>query len=401
MQVDYLAVVERDRPVEEQSGPAHSVVDLDSQQVLAGDQIFRDLSVGHFFAVQVKHAGIITLDIKFRIEDIPRQFECKAEVTFRTVGHFFILVPQPAGFGDGSLVNPRFRQWFPDQPVKYWPYDMSHFFISAYAPYVDPSELNADETGIIGISDNTAVPYIEYRRCENPQSCVDLLWYFESLTKIPAATATQARGTMNMKMRHALARLEINVALASAPASGTKVLVEQISLKGRMAKTGRLSLSSQTTETVGEEPNVETKYYPVWSNQTYDKDNGGDDTDHTILIDNDDNNAASYGIIDSPIRYIEGMPYDWQPAGLRADDPETLDKNEGPQNALSTGDRQTYIYLIPQGTLSLEVKVKYHKMTSTGDDEPGEKTTTTAVTTVASPLRGNTTYTLNLTLSNI
>lgn len=287
------------------------------------------------------------------------------------------------------------------QPVKYWPYDMSHFFISAYAPYVDPSELNADETGIIGISDNTAVPYIEYRRCENPQSCVDLLWYFESLTKIPAATATQARGTMNMKMRHALARLEINVALASAPASGTKVLVEQISLKGRMAKTGRLSLSSQTTETVGEEPNVETKYYPVWSNQTYDKDNGGDDTDHTILIDNDDNNAASYGIIDSPIRYIEGMPYDWQPEGLRADDLETLDKNEGPQNALSTGDRQTYIYLIPQGTLSLEVKVKYHKMTSTGDDEPGEKTTTTAVTTVASPLRGNTTYTLNLTLSNI
>ena len=300
----------------------------------------------------------------------------------------------------GDMENPKTGYWS-YQPVKYWPYDMSHFFISAYAPYVNPSELNADETGIIGISDNTAVPYIEYRRCENPQSCVDLLWYFESLTKIPAATATQARGTMNMKMRHALARLEINVALASAPASGTKVLVEQISLKGRMAKTGRLSLSSQTTETVGEEPNVETKYYPVWSNQTYDKDNGGEDTDHTILIDNDDNNAASYGIIDSPIRYIDGMPYDWQPAGLRADDPETLDKNEGPQNALSTGDRQTYIYLIPQGTLSLEVKVKYHKMTSGGDDESGEKTTTAAVTTVANPLRGNTTYTLNLKLSDI
>ena len=298
-------------------------------------------------------------------------------------------------------IDPQTGYWS-YSPVKYWPNSMTHFYMSAYAPYVEPAALEglpADETGIIGISANTAMPYITYRRCENPQSCVDLLWYYESPATIPAATANKPAGTMSMKMRHALARLEINVALAAAPASGTKVLVEQISLKGRMAKTGQLHLYEQTTATEGEEPEVVTKYYPVWSGQTYDKDAGNADTDHTIIIANDDDNAASYGIIDSPIRYIDGMPYAWQPAGLTVYDAEA--ENKGYQNALSTGDRPTYIYLIPQGTLSLEVKVKYHKMTSGGDDVAGEKTTTAAVTTIANPLRGNTRYMLNLKLSGV
>lgn len=301
----------------------------------------------------------------------------------------------------GDMENPLTGYWS-YQPVKYWPTDLTHCYISAYAPYVEPAALEglpADETGIIGISANTAMPYITYRRCENPQSCVDLLWYYESPAAIPAATANKPAGTMSMKMRHALARLEINVALAAAPASGTKVLVEQISLKGKMAKTGQLHLYEQTTATEGEEPEVVTKYYPVWSGQTYDKDAGNADTDHTIIIANDDDNAASYGIIDSPIRYIDGMPYAWQPAGLTVYDAEA--ENKGYQNALSTGDRPTYIYLIPQGTLSLEVKVKYHKMTSEGDDVAGEKTTTAAVTTIANPLRGNTRYMLNLKLSGV
>ena len=97
------------------------------------------------------------------------------------------------------------------------------------------------------------------------------------------------------------------------------------------------------------------------------------------------------------------MPYDWQPEGLKADDPETTDKNEGPQNALSTGDRQTYIYLIPQETLELKIDVKYHKMTA-GTDVVGEKSidaspVKTPVT--ISPLKGNTRYVLNITLSDI
>ena len=71
-----------------------------------------------------------------------------------------------------------------------------------------------------------------------------------------------------------------------------------------------------------------------------------------------------------------------------------------PQNALSTGDRKTYVYLIPQPALTLTVLVRYHKMTTSTDDM-GVKTTTAVLTNVATPLRGNTTYSLNLILSGI
>lgn len=289
----------------------------------------------------------------------------------------------------GDMENPLKGYWS-YQPVKYWPADMNHFFISAYAPYVEPSSLaslTADDTGIVGLSTNTEEPYVEYRRCENPQSCVDLLWYYASPTKIPEGTASQAEGTLNMKMHHALARLEITIALTSDPVT-TKVLIEEIRLTGKMAKTGRLHLYEQTTITEGEEPNVVTKYYPIWSDWTYDKDDGDNDINHTILIDNDDNNTASYGIIDAPIRYIPGMPYNWQPTGLTTT----------AQNALSTGDRQTYIYLIPQENWSVTVQVKYKKLV---EGQPVPESSTKSVTTEANPLKGNTPYVLNITLSDI
>ena len=288
----------------------------------------------------------------------------------------------------GDMADP-LKGFWSYQPRKYWPTDLTHCYISAYAPYV---ELPIDDsgTGIVGISPNTEAPYITYRRCEKPSEVVDLLWYYERLTNIPAETAQQAAGTVAMKMHHALARLEIKLALASDPGT-TKVLIEKITLTGKMAKTGRLSLSSQETviENEGTEDEV-TRYYPVWSNQVFDKDGGGDDIDHTIQITNVENDLASYGIIDSQIRYVAGMPYSWQPAGL----------STALQNALSTGDRTGYVYLIPQSTLSLTVKVKYQKWAS-GDAAPtaGVKTTTVTPTALATPLKGNTTYTLNLTLS--
>lgn len=290
----------------------------------------------------------------------------------------------------GDMENPLTGYWS-YQPVKYWPTDLTHCYISAYAPYMDPADLEglpADATGIIGLSANSVAPYVDYRRCDKPSEVVDLLWYYEEPGSIPAA------GKLAMKMRHALARLELKVALASDvvldPVT-TKVLIEKITLTGKMAKTGQLHLYEQETviENQGLE-NEETKYYPIWSGQTY-------DLAHAIQIKNVDNDDASYGIIDSQVRYIEGMPYSWQPAGLST----TL------QNALSTGDRTGYVYLIPQPSakpeeggptgLELTVEVKYHQMTSGSD----KKTTTTKTTTVASPLKGNTTYTLNLTLKEI
>ena len=293
----------------------------------------------------------------------------------------------------GDMENPLTGYWS-YQPVKYWPTDLTHCYISAYAPYQE-LPIDGSGTGIYGLSDNSEAPYVDYRRCDNPQNVVDLLWYYEEPESIPAA------GKLAMKMRHALARLELKVALASdvvLDAGTTKVLIEKITLTGKMAKTGRLSLCSQTTEGSG----VGTKYYPVWSNQVFDKDGGGDDKDHIIQIKNEDNDPESYGIIDSQVRYIPGLPYDWQPEGLKVYNAEVEGKNY--LNALSTGDRIGYIYLIPQTTLSLKLNVKYHKITSAGVDTEGEKSidaspVKTPIT--ISPLYGNKTYTLTIRLSDI
>ena len=308
----------------------------------------------------------------------------------------------------GDLENPKKGYWS-YQPVKYWPSDLEHCYISAYAPYVEPADLvglDETKTGIIGMSENSEAPYIAYRRCETPASNVDLLWYYKDFAptdKIPEATAAQPAGTLNMKMRHALARLEIQVALATDVVldAGTKVLIEKITLTGNMAKTGRLHLYEQETETVVVNEEEVTKYYPVWSDQTYD--------DHTFQITNLDNDDGSYGIIDNQIRYIEGLPYSWQPAGLQVYNPSAPEgTDDGMRNALSTGDRTGYVYLIPQDVQNLTVKVKYHKMTAEGD-ETGVRTTTESTLRIPKPtlekpnpkLRGNATYTLKLKLSSI
>ena len=295
----------------------------------------------------------------------------------------------------GDMENPLTGYWS-YQPVKYWPTDLTHCYISAYAPYQE-LPIDGSGTGIIGLSDNSEAPYVDYRRCDNPQNVVDLLWYYEEPGSIPAA------GKLAMKMRHALARLELKVALAAAPASGTKVLIEKITLTGKMAKTGRLSLCSQTTviENEGTEDEV-TKYYPVWSDQVFDKNGSGDDKDHIIQIKNEGNDPESYGIIDSQVRYIPGLPYAWQPEGLKVYNAEVEGKNY--LNALSTGDRIGYIYLIPQTTLSLKLNVKYHKITSAGVDTEGEKSIDASPdpTPISiSPLYGNKTYTLTIRLSEI
>ena len=294
-----------------------------------------------------------------------------------------------------------YRGYWSYYPLKYWPTDLEHCYISAYAPYVKSTDLAgllADETktGIVGISGNNEAPYITYRRCKKPNEVVDLLWYykkFKDTDKIPEATTTLPAGTLNMKMRHALARLEIQVALAAAPASGTKVLIEKITLEGNMTKTAKLILNKD--DGTGDD------HYPHWEDlETPDVE------DRTIQITNIDNDAGSYGIIDSQVRYIPGLPYDWQPAGLKVYDAEVEGKNY--LNTLSTGDRQGYIYLIPQDNLELTVTVKYHKVTS-GSDVPGVKTTESTLHIPPKPseeapyppLKGNTKYTLNLTLSGI
>lgn len=295
------------------------------------------------------------------------------------------------------------------QPVKYWPTDLAHCYISAYAPYQELPIADPETTmGIYGLSTNSEVPYVDYRRCDNPEEVVDLLWYYERFAandKIPGLGTSKA-GILDMKMRHALARLEIKVALKEGTVlpTGTKVLIEKIILTGKMAKTGRLSLCSPPIPVIENKDTEDewTRLCPVWSNQKYDKNGSGVDTERTIKIKNEENDAESYGIIDSQVRYIPGMPYLWQPEGLKVYNPSApKGTDNGLRNALSTGDRMGFIYLIPQEKLELTVKVKYHKMTS-GSDVTGVKTTLEAETPITiSPLYGNKPYSLNIKLSDI
>ena len=264
------------------------------------------------------------------------------------------------------------RGYWSYHPVKYWPASLTGLYFCAYAPYVDKATADAataDDTGIVGMSDNTGItPYILYRRSLKPDENVDLLWCYY--------TNIASRNALTFNMRHALARLEVDVKVDALPAN-TKVLLKSISLTGTMTKTAKLILNNETVD--------ETKHYPVWEALE-----PADTENRTILIDNEDNNAASYGIIDSQVRYIDGLPYAWQPAGL----------STTAQNALSIGDRQGYIYLIPVGALTVGVTVVYYKWTE-GAATPTEVTKVFDSSTLVSSLKGNTPYVLTITLSDI
>lgn len=262
-------------------------------------------------------------------------------------------------------------------PQKYWPYDVASLYFCAYAPYVDvPGADDGLSTGIIGMSpNNSTTPYIRYRRCLQPEKNVDLLWNYSNPTTLPTPTGKEP-GTMVMTMYHALSRLKINVKVkdGTLPAD-TKILLKRIVLSGSMTKTGKLLLNEDDYDA------LTNHHVPRWTETGVDDDR----ENRKILIDHTENNAGSYGIIDPAVRYIEDLPYAWQPAGVQ----------EKLSNALTTTDRTTYVYLIPQESLTLNCKVTFVKMTAS-DIDTITKGPLSPIT--ITPMKGNTTYDLQLTL---
>jgi hypothetical protein len=259
-------------------------------------------------------------------------------------------------------------------PVKFWPMTVNgagetvpqNVTFCAYAPYVAAG----GATGITGVSANNEAPYLDYTLAEDLDETVDLLWN---------SCVPSVRGPIKFDMYHALARVAVNVKLNDAntyKTATTKVLISQITLStSTAAKTGRLKLDDDNTETIS----AVTCHYPTWTNQTT-----GDRTVDILNIDNSD----SYGIIAEEIRYIDDLPYSWQPEGLQ---------KGVASNALCTGDYpQAYIYFIPNEAdgLTLNCKVYYTLMDEAGNKYTGCKTRTDPV--VITPLRGNRTYQLNL-----
>ena len=264
-------------------------------------------------------------------------------------------------------------------PIKYWPADPRGLYFAAYAPYVESIPDPVGEiTGITGMTANNQEPYLDYTLSDKLEETVDLLWTCHRPTELKPFA---------FSMYHALARVAVNVKLVDAntyKTSTTKVLIRKITLSTTTAaKTGRLKLDTDKVEKIDDK----WYHYPTWSGQTTDA--------RTVNILNTDN-PSSYGIIAEEIRYIDDMPYKWQPEGLQKDD----EGNGVLANALCAADHhQAYVYFIPYDAgLSLTCTVYYTLMGSTGVPYNGHSTAAAPVA-VGTPLRGNRTYNLNLDIN--
>ena len=270
-------------------------------------------------------------------------------------------------------------------PLKYWPNsnaDKVCFY--AYAPYVPtPSTTASDATGIIGMSSNTeTTPYISDARAKHPEENVDLLW----AAYTPGAIKP-VRFAADHCLHHALARIKVSLGItngASLPV-GSKLLVKRVTFTGNFAKTGKLNLTGTGT-------------IPTWYDQVLANPSTDPDADKTIFIDhNPETNTASYGIIAEEARYIDGLPVAWQPAGLPHVNYAAADASTK-ANLLCMGDAVSYLYLIPQPSLTLSCVIDYCIITSAGVETEYHKTLNDGTSITIAPLNGNTTYDLTLTV---
>ena len=273
-------------------------------------------------------------------------------------------------------------------PLKYWPNDPAvadNLYFCAYAPYVESTDgLDADDTGIVALPsalDNT--PLLLYARARQLENTVDLLWSY-----LRPAASSSLKQNVALEMHHALARVAVNVKLNAAPAAATKVLVRRITITPTtLVKSATLDLTSHDTYILDEGTEDETTVtIPTWSDRTWES----TPANRVIIIDHDPaTTPASYGVIDNKIRYVPGLPYSWQPAGLT---------NSDYTNALSTDDHQAYLYFIPQDDFEVSFTVAYTIMRNDGTSTTGAKTTTTSPYVIGT-LRGNLTYNLNLNIT--
>lgn len=289
-------------------------------------------------------------------------------------------------------------------PTKYWPIQTVEengdlktvpqtVTFCAYAPYAEPADLVGATTGITGVSDNEEKPYLDYTLSEDLDETVDLLWTCYQPTEL---------GPIEFKMYHALARVAVNVMVDNTNEYKTsddwKVLISQITLSTSTAvKTGRLKLDNT------ESNDAVTNHYPIWTGTDPEHPENLEYTTRTVEIQNTDN-SKSYGIIAEDVRYIDDLPFSWQPKGV---------EKGVASNALCTGDYpQAYIYFIPnEAGLTLDCTVKYRLMNSaTGYTSPELSTTATNVPVPSKdnpndpdeplkPLRGNRTYLLKLIIN--
>jgi len=247
-------------------------------------------------------------------------------------------------------------------PLKYWPtpLDASHpLHFHAFAPYADITVTDSGQAGIYEVGCTTGsnpAPQLKYRNTTATANLHDnlLLYAYQTVTA-PSLTFT---------FRHALARVGVQMRTDCAPAAGTKILVESLTLSGTVATEGTLTIGST----------------PSWSVTTTGS--------RTFTISNSSDNAEAYAFLHNDVRYVGELPARWQPAkGL----------DETATSVLTLGDYAAYIYLIPQTTeLTLTCTVTY-RVCNPAADTVGDPITRTCQAQFT-PTTGSTTN-LNLKLT--
>lgn len=265
----------------------------------------------------------------------------------------------------GDDANANKNGYWTYYPLKYWPATSAgicSLYFCAYAPYVATADPAG--TGITGLAPNSSnTPYVDYTCAMRLENNVDLMWGCKRVGEVEAMS--QRLKPLKLTMHHALARIAVSVALTKAEPSivpdGAKVLVESVELSGAMAKSGRLSLNVANDK-------------PEWTNLVTEA--------RTVTIDNE---GSDWGIVDEQVRYVRGLPYNWQPQGLQA----------GKQpNVLSHEGHKAFLYLIPQSGLELSTKITCVVM-----EADGTETTVVRRGSCSLTLTGNTPYVLALTIN--
>ena len=337
--------------------------------------------------------------LPYEADAVPIAFECEAEggESDGTYGPYeSYTATHEADTAPDLMYNQEVTYVFPASgagngywiysPLKYWPNsDADKVWFYAYAPYVETPaaslQYDPTATGIIGMSSNTeTTPFILYARAKHPEENVDLLWEAYKPGEIKAVSFKN-----DNKLKHALARVKVSLALTngSSLAAGSKLLVKRVTFTGNFAKTGKLNLTG-------------TGDIPTW----YDQVLANTDTDKTIFIDcNPETNTDSYGIIAEGVRYIDGLPAAWQPAGMPHVNYSSADAATK-TNLLCMGDAPSYLYLIPQASLELSCELDYCIIAPDGTVTDYSKTLNDGTSFTIASLDGNTTYDLTLTITH-
>ena len=246
---------------------------------------------------------------------------------------------------------PRVPEHWEYTPLKFWPAPVGTLHFHAFAPYASAATTDTGQNGIVGVAATTGsspAPRLTYRLAtDKVGNVVNLLYTTQDVTTTD----------LQLRFKHALARLGIQMRTASPLVGDTRILLKS------------LTLTSNTTTPIAKKGTFTLGSTPTWTVTADDK-----ETSRTYTISNDRESSTAYAYVNSDLCYVDALPAKWQSAqGLPC-----TDASDAPVYApvVTLGDYVSYIYLIPQESLTLTCTVNYYECTPSTNTLSAIKTKT-------------------------